>query len=137
MGPKGSAGNHVQLIATVGKGQRLQPCLLFTVSILGHLLPLPLLLLVHLQPKLPLWNVHKFLLFCLSVKKITLYKITWQTQGLQIHYGFLYSATVDVKMDTSQEEENVPLPIRFCFLLIAYFLVQTILSNSASFCCYP
>ena len=65
------------------------------------------------------------------------YKINWQTQGLQIHYGFLYSATVDVKMDTSQEQENVPLPIRFCFLLISYFLVQTTLSNSASSCCYP
>ena len=65
------------------------------------------------------------------------YKITWQTQGLQIHYGFLYSATVDVKMDTSQEQENVPLPIRFCFLLTSYFLVQTTLSNSASSCCYP
>ena len=65
------------------------------------------------------------------------YEITWQTQGLQIHYGFLYSATVDVKMDTSQEQENVPLPIRFCFLLTSYFLVQTTLSNSASSCCYP
>ena len=45
------------------------------------------------------------------------------------------SATVDVKMDTSQEQENVPLPTRFCFLLTAYFLVQTTLSNSASSCC--
>ena len=56
------------------------------------------------------------------------YKITWQTQELQINYGFLFSATVDQKMDTSQEQENVPWPIRFCFgltviLFKAYFLV--------------
>ena len=51
-----------------------------------------------------------------------------KTQGLQINYGFSYSATVDEKMDTSQEQENVPWPIRFCFgltviLFKAYFLV--------------
>ena len=56
------------------------------------------------------------------------YKINWQTQGLQIHYGFLYSATVDVKMDTSQEQENVPLPIRFCFYLLHISLYKLLLA---------
>ena len=70
------------------------------------------------------------------------YKITWQTQELQINYGFLFSATVDQKMDTSQEQENVPWPIRFCFgltviLFKAYFLVLFTFSNSASSCFYP
>ena len=51
-----------------------------------------------------------------------------KTQGLQINYGFSYSATVDEKMDTFQEQKNVPWPIRFCFgltviLFEAYFLV--------------
>ena len=56
------------------------------------------------------------------------YKINWQTQGLQIHYGFLYSATVDVKMDTSQEQENVPLPIRFCFYFLHISLYKLLLA---------
>ena len=81
-------------------------------------------------------------LFCQGDWEEMCIKSVDKTQGLQINYGFSYSATVDEKMDTFQEQKNVPWPIRFCFgltviLFKAYFLVLFTFSNSASSCFYP
>ena len=56
---KSSAGHHVQPVTCMVERKGLEPCHLLIVSRINPLQPLPLLLFVHLHPKLPLGHAHQ------------------------------------------------------------------------------